>query len=102
VNKRNYQTCTEYPFCEKVFSGQMPAQIIPKGIAEASLVAQAVVSKYRDYQSLYRQQHIFARAEVGLPVSTMAGWMGAAGVALNPLTTLLNLDLLTRSVYWSS
>lgn len=86
------------PCCEKVFSGQMPAQIIPKGIAEASLVAQVVVSKYRDYQPLYRQQHIFARAEVELPVSTMAGWVGAAGVALNPLATLLHRELLTRSV----
>ena len=86
------------PCCEKVFSGQMPAQIIPKGIAEASLVAQVVVSKYRDYQPRYRQQHIFARAEVELPVSMMAGWVGAAGVALNPLATLLHRELLTRSV----
>ncbi|EBF7355930.1 IS66 family transposase [Salmonella enterica] len=86
------------PCCEKVFSGQMPAQLIPKGIAEASLVAQVVVGKYRDYQPLYRQQHIFARAEVGLPVSTMAGWVGTAGVALNPLATLLHRELLTRSV----
>lgn len=71
------------PCCEKVFSGQMPAQLIPKGIAEASLVAQVVVSKYRDYQPLYRQQHIFARADVELPVSTMADWVGAAGVQLH-------------------
>ncbi|HHA1936398.1 IS66 family transposase [Enterobacter ludwigii] len=86
------------PCCEKVFSGQMPAQLIPKGIAEASLVAQVVVSKYRDYQPLYRQQHIFARADVELPVSTMAGWVGAAGVALNPLAELLHRELLARSV----
>ncbi|MCX8980849.1 IS66 family transposase [Citrobacter portucalensis] len=86
------------PCCEKVFSGQIPAQLIPKGIAEASLVAQVVVSKYRDYQPLYRQQHIFARADVGLSVSTMAGWVGAAGVALNPLAKLLHRELLTRSV----
>ncbi|CAI1910023.1 Transposase and inactivated derivatives [Serratia fonticola] len=86
------------PCCEKVFSGQMPTQLIPKGIAEASLVAQVVVSKYRDYQPLYRQQHIFARADVELPVSTMAGWVGAAGVALNPLAELLHRELLTRSV----
>ena len=86
------------PCCEKVFSGQMPAQLIPKGIAEASLVAQVVVSKYRDYQPLYRQQHIFARADVELPVSTMAGWVGGAGVALNPLAELLHRELLTRSV----
>lgn len=86
------------PCCEKVFSSQMPAQLIPKSIAEASLVAQVVVSKYRDYQPLYRQQHIFARADVELPVSTMAGWVGAAGVALNPLAELLHRELLTRSV----
>lgn len=84
--------------CEKVFSGQMPPHIIPKGIAESSLVAQVVVSKYRDYQPLYRQQHIFARADIELPVSTMAGWVGAAGAALAPLAALLHQTLLTRSV----
>lgn len=37
----NQYVCPQYgcPCCEKVFSGQMPAQLIPKGIAEASLVA---------------------------------------------------------------
>ena len=87
------------PACEKVFSGQMPPQIIPKGIAESSLVAQVVVSKYRDrdYQPLY-QQHIFARADIELPISTMAGWVGAAGAALAPLAALLHQTLLTRSV----
>lgn len=86
------------PCCEKVFSGQMPAQLILKGIAEASLVAQVVIGKYRDYQPLYRQQHIFARADIELHVSTMAGWVGAAGVALNPLAELLHRERLTRSV----
>lgn len=73
----------------------MLPQIIPKGIAESSLVAQVVVSKYRDYQPLYRQQHIFARADIELPVSTMAGWGWAAGAAL---AALLHQTLLTRSV----
>ncbi|EME8577341.1 IS66 family transposase [Salmonella enterica] len=84
--------------CEKVFSGQMPPHIIPKGIAESSLVAQVVISKYRDYQPLYRQQHIFARADIELPVSTMAGWVGATDAALAPLAALLHQTLLTRSV----
>lgn len=86
------------PACEKVFTGRMPPQIIPKGMAESSLVAQVVVSKYRDYQPLYRQQHIFARADIELPVSTMAGWVGAAGAALAPLAALLHQTLLTRPV----
>lgn len=86
------------PACEKVLSSQMPPQIIPKGIAESSLVAHVVISKYRDYQPLYRQQHIFARADIELPVSTMAGWVGAVGAALAPLAELLHQTLLTSSV----
>lgn len=57
-----------------------------------------MVSKYRDYQPLYRQQHIFAREDVGLSVSTMVGWVGVAGVSLSPLVKLLHRELLTRSV----
>ncbi|MGL5384262.1 MAG: transposase [Serratia sp. (in: enterobacteria)] len=60
----------------------MPAQLIPKGLAETSIVVQVVVSKYCDYQPLHRQQHIFARADVELLVSTMADWMGRSGGAL--------------------
>lgn len=84
--------------CQQVVSGDMPAQIIPKGNAEASLIAQVVVSKYRDYLPLYRQQHIFARADVDLSVSTMAGWVGAASVALTPLAEQLRRLMLSREI----
>ncbi|WP_442320131.1 IS66 family transposase [Buttiauxella ferragutiae] len=84
--------------CQRVVSGEVPAQLIPKGLAETSLVAQVVVSKYRDYQPLHRQQHIFARADVELPVSTMADWVGTTGVALAPLTERLRKALLTCPV----
>jgi transposase len=80
--------------CQRVVSGEMPAHLIPKGLAEASLVAQVVVSKYRDYQPLHRQQHIFARSDVELPVSTMADWVGRTGVTLAPLAELLRKALL--------
>lgn len=84
--------------CQRVVSGETPAQIIPEGNAEASLAAQVVVSKYRDYLPLYRQQHIFARAGVDLSVSTMAGWVGAVSVALTPLAEQLRGLMLTREV----
>jgi transposase len=80
--------------CQRMITGDMPAQLIPKGLAETSLVAQVVVSKYRDYQPLHRQQHIFARADVELPVSTMADWVGRTGVALAPLAERLREALL--------
>ncbi|WP_150387298.1 IS66 family transposase, partial [Escherichia coli] len=47
---------------------------------------------------LYRQQHIFSRMGVELPVSTMADMVGVAGAALAPLAKLLRHELLTRDV----
>lgn len=84
--------------CQTVVSASMPANIIPKGVPEVGLVTQVVISKYRDYQPLYRQHHIFARSGVELPVSTLAGWVGAAGVALEPLAVLMRQELLKRTV----
>lgn len=48
------------PCCEKVFSGKMPAHILPKSAVEPSVIAQVVISKYTDHLPLYRQQHIFS------------------------------------------
>ncbi|HAY6020291.1 TPA: transposase, partial [Shigella sonnei] len=54
--------------------------------------------KYTDHLPLYRQQHIFSRMGVELPVSTMADMVGVAGAALAPLVKLLRHELLTRDV----
>ena len=86
------------PCCEKVFSGKMPAHILPKSAVEPSVIAQVVISKYTDHLPLYRQQHIFSRMGVELPVSTMADMVGVAGAALAPLAKLLRHELLTRDV----
>ncbi|OXU08825.1 hypothetical protein B9P84_26945 [Citrobacter braakii] len=84
--------------CQRVVSGSLPAQIIPKGIPEAGLVAQVLVSKFCDRQPLYHQQQVFARAGGELSVSTLAGWVGAACVWLMPLAELLRTELLNRPV----
>ncbi|EFJ1801852.1 IS66 family transposase [Escherichia coli] len=84
--------------CQCVVSGRLPARIIPKGIPEPGLVAQVLVSKFCDHQPLYHQQQVFARAGVELPVSTLAGWVGAACVWLMPLAELLRTELLSRPV----
>ncbi len=41
--------------CQRVVSGDMPAHIIPKGVAEPSFIAQLVISKHCDHMLLYRQ-----------------------------------------------
>ena len=84
--------------CQRVVSGDMPAHIVPKGVAEPSLIAQLVVSKHCDHMPLYRQQSVLARTDVHLPVSTMADMVGRAGAALTPLAESLHRMLLTCDV----
>jgi transposase len=84
--------------CEKLIQAPVPAQVIDKGIPTAGLLAQVLVAKYADHQPLYRQEGIFERAGLPLPRSTMAQWVGACGVQLQPLTEAMRATLLSRSV----
>ena len=51
-----------------------------------------------DHQPLYRQEAIFERAGLAIPRSTLAQWVGACGVQLQPLVDALRAALLERSV----
>ncbi|STH88182.1 ISSfl3 OrfC [Escherichia coli] len=86
------------PCCLKVFSGEMPAHILPKSAVEPAVIAQVIINKYSDHLPLYRQQQIFARSDVGLPVSSMADMVGASGATLSPLAALLHRELISRQV----
>jgi transposase len=66
-----------------------PAHLIEGGLPTEALIAQVLVSKYGDHLPLYRQAQIFARSGVQLDRSTLAGWSGAAGYHLAPLTRRL-------------
>ena len=84
--------------CERLIQAPMPAYIIDKGIPTAALLAQVLIAKYLDHLPLYRQEAIFGRAGLALPRSTLAQWVGACGVALQPLVDALTKLLLTRKV----
>jgi transposase len=67
-------------------------------VPTAGLLAQVLVAKYADHQPLYRQEGIFQRAGLGIPRSTLAQWVGACGVHLQPLVDALKEALLDRPV----
>ena len=75
--------------CETLVQAPVPAHIIDKGIPTAGLLAQVLVAKYLDHLPLYRQEGIFARAGLAIPASTLAHWVGACGVQLQPLVDAL-------------
>jgi len=76
----------------------VPPQILNKGIPTAGLLAQVLVAKYSDHLPLYRQERIFGRAGLAIPRSTLAEWVGACGVHLQPLVNALRSALLEHAV----
>jgi transposase len=92
---RGKWVCTK---CETLVQAPVPAHIIDKGLPTTGLLAQVLVAKYADHQPLYRQEAIFARTGMSLSRSTLAQWVGACGVQLQPLVDALKTELLTRPV----
>ena len=84
--------------CETLVQAPVAAHIIDKGIPTTGLLAQVLVAKYADHLPLYRQEAIFGRAGMSLPRSTLAQWVGACGVQLQPLVDALKAEMLTHAV----
>jgi len=84
--------------CERLVQAPVAPHIIDKGIPTAGLVAQVLVAKYADHLPLYRQETIFERAGLTIARSTLAQWVGSAGVQLQPLVNAMRDDLLGRRV----
>lgn len=87
------------PNNEGVIIGDLPIRPIPKGIAEASLLAFILVKKFLDHLPFYRQIQIFKR-EYGWDVSksTLNDWMAACTKLLEPLYNLM-LEKILASGY---
>lgn len=80
--------------CETLVQAPVPAHIIDKGLPTTGLLAQVLVAKYADHLPLYRQEAIFGRAGLTLSRSTLAQWVGACGVQLQPLVDALKEAIL--------
>jgi transposase len=84
--------------CETITQKPVAPHVIDKGIPTAGLLAQVLIAKYADHLPLYRQEEIYARSGVPIARSTMAEWVGACGVKLQPLVDALKALLLKRAV----
>jgi transposase len=84
--------------CETITAAPVPPAIIDRGRPAPGLLAQVLIAKYADHLPLYRQEQIYQRSGVELARSTLAGWVGACGVALQPLVAAMKAELLGVSV----
>ena len=71
--------------CGRIVQADAPARPIARGMAGPGLLAHVLVSKYCDHLPLYRQSGIYAREDVDLSRSTLAGWVGECSTLLQPL-----------------
>lgn len=72
----------------------MPAKLLPKSNASATLLAYIATAKYQDALPLYRQSQIFARHGAEIPRNTLACWVVQVGERITPLIDTLRQHLL--------
>jgi len=63
----------------------LPSLPIPKGNADAGLLANILISKFVDHLPFYRQVQIFKRQGITIPESTINGWFSATCRLIEPL-----------------
>ena len=66
-----------------------PVRVLERSAAEASILADIVVSKYVDHCPLHRLHRIYDRNGVSLPVSTMTDWVAGVAELVEPLVERL-------------
>jgi transposase len=81
--------------CDRVVEAPASSRPIEHGLAGPSLLAHVLISKYCDHLPLYRQSEIYARQEVEISRSTLAGWVGAASDLLDPLVSAIQKHVLS-------
>src|SRR3981081_3006503 len=69
-----------------------------QGHPDSRTVSACAGGEVCDHQPLYRLQGIFERAGLALARSTLAQWVGACGVRLEPLALALKVALLSREI----
>jgi transposase len=79
--------------CDTVVAAPVAPAILDRSIAAPGLMAYVITSKYVDHLPLYRLEAIFKRNGVEIGRNTLAEWVGAVGVRLQPLVDALRLDL---------
>lgn len=96
VKRRTIRPKYAKPNGEGIVIGQLPSRPIEKSIAEASLLAHILVSKYVDHLPLYRQIQMFKR-DFGWQASqsTFCDWVSACCTLLEPLYNTLKQKIIS-------
>ncbi len=70
-----------------------PAQIIPKGLATAGLLAHIITAKFCDALPFYRQEKQFVRLGIDISRQSMCNWAMKAAEACKPILAMMQNDI---------
>ena len=76
----------------------VPETLIPKCMADESLLAHLVVSKFADHLPLNRMESVLARSGIDLTRQTMCDWTVACGLATQPLVDAIIAELFANGL----
>jgi transposase len=81
-----------------VLTAPGPPRVLERSIADASVLAHVVVSKYVDHTPLHRLHESYSRTGASIPVSTLSDWTGGVADLLEPLVDRLGEKVLAAHV----
>ena len=91
VNIRKKYACKA---CEEtILTAKLPKQPIDKAIAAPGLLAAIIDAKFNRHMPLYRQEAMFAEANISITRGTLSNWMIKCADLLTPLVKLMEADI---------
>jgi transposase len=91
VHIRKKYACTD---CEETIRlAKLPKQPIDKSIAAPGLLAAVIDAKFNRHMPLYRQEAMFAAANISVTRATLSNWLIQSAQLLTPLVKLMEADI---------
>lgn len=75
-----------------------PERIVPRCLADESLLAHLVVSKFADHLPLHRMETVLGRSGINLTRQTMCDWTVACGLGVQPLVDGIVAELFANGL----
>ena len=78
----------------------LPTSLLTRCLADESLLASILVSKFGDHLPLYRLSEILGREQINIPRQVLSDWVVRAGKALYPLHQEMEKQILKSGAIW--
>lgn len=75
--------------CDTIKSAPKPESLVPKSMADNSLIIDVILAKYQRHMPLYRQSQFFKSMGLEIPDNTLGNWVLSAFDALAPISKCL-------------